>query len=108
MTDNGSPNDEEAQAQTAMRTALVAEMYQRQSLVQVGGLTRAGLQHAHAFLVHPNQVVPGNLSIIRESVIAQIITALANETGLPESYWADRTIVAVPDDASNLDSDGDR
>lgn len=88
-----------------MHVALAAELHTLEALLRQGCLNLAGLQYGYRFCAHPNQVVAGNLSIVWERVLAGFIAALAAETGAPESYWADRTIFDVPDDASELGSE---
>jgi hypothetical protein len=85
-----------------MHVALSTELHQLEMLLQHGYLNLRGLQHGYQFCIHPNQVVPGNLSIVRERVLAGFIAALAHETGAPESYWTDRLLIDVPDDPSGL------
>ncbi len=86
-----------------MTLALITELHTLEILLQRGCLNTAGLQYGYHFLAHPNQAMPGNASVVRERVLAQFITALAADTGMPESYWTDRTLVEVPDDCSGLE-----
>lgn len=89
-----------------MTLALITELHTLETLLQRGCLNHTGLQYGYHWLAHPNQAAPGNASIVRERVIAQFITALANDTGMPETYWTDRTLVDVPDDLSDLEPGG--
>lgn len=85
-----------------MVLALVTELETLRDLLRRGLLNERGLAHGARFCLSSNNTAPGNASVLREQVLAEFGAALERTTGMPASYWTDRPIFDVPDDASGL------